>query len=174
VLTDFRLDERTLDFVAEHDVMVTMADTLMGGEAFHQLLDEPLFHGKRVADFGDFTERPSDDERLARALPRLDIAFLSGDQAAIAALQPQTRQLDCVIVVTLGASGSVALKNGDSVFEPALPVPHPVDSTGCGDAFQAAFTVSYLRDEDLGRALRAGAMRAAVVLGHFGATNGSR
>jgi fructoselysine 6-kinase len=51
----------------------------------------------------------------------------------------------------------------------AIQVDNPVDSTGCGDAFQAAFTVNYFRDGIVAAALHQGAIQAARVLNHFGA-----
>ncbi|MCB0080515.1 MAG: hypothetical protein KDE47_06280, partial [Caldilineaceae bacterium] len=75
----------------------------------------------------------------------------------------------CLLVVTLGTGGSVALTAPDHIVQPALAVAKPVDSTGCGDAFQAAFTTSYFRDGDVAAALARGAGQAAQVLQHFGA-----
>jgi len=60
---------------------------------------------------------------------------------------------------------------GQSLQQPAVPVELPVDSTGCGDAFQSAFTVSYWRDHDVRRALRCGAEQAARVIQHLGAVD---
>ena len=54
-------------------------------------------------------------------------------------------------------------------FQAALEVDNLIDTTGCGDAFQAAFTVSYFRDGDIAAALFRGANQAARVLKHFGA-----
>lgn len=45
--------------------------------------------------------------------------------------------------MTLEAKGSVMLINGRSTHHPSIPVANPVDATGCGDAFQAAFMVAY-------------------------------
>jgi fructoselysine 6-kinase len=74
-----------------------------------------------------------------------------------------------VIVVTLGAKGSVGLLNGRSYHQPAIPVNHPLDPTGCGDAFQAAFVVSYWQTGAIEVALQQGAEQAAIVLQHYGA-----
>ncbi|HHT77616.1 MAG TPA: hypothetical protein GXZ67_07025, partial [Clostridiaceae bacterium] len=42
--------------------------------------------------------------------------------------------------LTLGAKGSVAICNGETIVQEALPVQRVVDTTGCGDAFQSGFT----------------------------------
>jgi fructoselysine 6-kinase len=77
-----------------------------------------------------------------------------------------------MLVITHGAEGSTALLNGHRYSEPAVAVPseEQVDTTGCGDAFQAAFVVEYLRRRDIAAALRTGALRAAQVIRHLGAT----
>ncbi len=69
--------------------------------------------------------------------------------------------------------GSCALVRGTRTRVPATPVPlaECVDTTGCGDAFQAAFTVEYLRSHRIETALCAGARRAALVIRHLGATS---
>ncbi|MCA9999486.1 MAG: hypothetical protein KDE56_27170, partial [Anaerolineales bacterium] len=103
------------------------------------------------------------------ALSAVDLAFISGDAATVAAMQPLAATLPGLIVVTLGAAGSVALAKEGKVWQTAVSVPTPVDSTGCGDAFQAAFTVNYFRDGDIAKALAKGAEQAAGVLQHFGA-----
>ena len=103
-------------------------------------------------------------------VPITALAFISGNQATIDFLLPFSRGLDGLIVVTLGAGGSVALVDGTPLFQPAQVVPNPVDSTGCGDAFQAAFTVAYLTTGSVEQALRRGTARAATVLQHYGAT----
>jgi len=72
------------------------------------------------------------------------------------------------VVVTLGAEGSVALLNGEPIYEPSMKVDNVVDSTGCGDAFQAAFTVSYWRDRNIRLALKSGAKQAAKAIQHWG------
>ena len=57
------------------------------------------------------------------------------------------------------------------MMQPAVDVKKIVDTTGCGDAFQAAFTVSYFKDGDIRKALKAAAQQAAKVIQHYGAFN---
>ena len=71
-------------------------------------------------------------------------------------------------MVTMGPDGSFAVKNSKLYFQPALMVSNKIDSTGCGDAFQAAFTNYYFRKKDIYEALFQGAKQAAKVLKHYG------
>ena len=62
-----------------------------------------------------------------------------------------------IIVLTLGAEGSIAFQGDMSYTQKALPANKIIDTTGCGDAFQAAFTSSYFHTKDIRTALLAGA-----------------
>ena len=106
---------------------------------------------------------------MERLSDKLTIAFVSGDQSTVEQLRSLSRKSNCLIVVTLGSEGSIALNNGEPIHQSATIVPDVVDSTGCGDAFQAAFTVSYCTDGNIKKALQCGADQAARVLQHYGA-----
>jgi sugar/nucleoside kinase (ribokinase family) len=62
-----------------------------------------------------------------------------------------------LIVLTLGKSGSMAFHNGRVYNQPALEIEKVIDTTGCGDAFQAAFTAEYYISGDIDAALLCGA-----------------
>jgi fructoselysine 6-kinase len=170
VLLDLRLSESDLVFIGQHDVLAFLYDRSQPESPANRALEALDFDGKRVADFGDWADYAGDYDVLVSALEPLALAFISGNQAAIDFLLPYSRGFDGLIVVTLGADGSVALVDGTPLFWPAQAVPNPVDSTGCGDAFQAAFTVAYLTTGSVEQALRRGTARAATVIQHYGAT----
>jgi len=98
-----------------------------------------------------------DPALLVQSLKAVDIAYFGGTPDMEEPLSCFARDHGALIVLTLGAGGSVAF-HGDEVFrQPALPLDEVVDTTGCGDAFQAGFTDSYSRHRDIPRALLAGA-----------------
>ena len=169
VLADFRLTPEELRFIRQQDVLAVMYDGGQEGGFFHQVMAELDFDGKRVADFGDWAGYGDDHDALIASLTLTDLAFVSGPEAAIDTLRPISTRHDGLIVVTRGAEGSAALVEGVPIFQPARTVPTPVDSTGCGDAFQAAFTTVYFRTGSIEQALREGSDRAAEVLQHYGA-----
>jgi sugar/nucleoside kinase (ribokinase family) len=70
-----------------------------------------------------------------------------------------------LVVLTAGAW---ALTGDRVVHQPTLATA-VVDTTGCGDAFQGAFTVAHFGGVDLAGALRAGARAAAAVAARYGA-----
>jgi fructoselysine 6-kinase len=167
VLKSYQLQPQDIEFIQQQN--------LLASAIFKQL--EPLFFqaikipfdGWRVVDFLDLSDYDNNISIVEKISEQLNIAFVSGDVDLIDRLGPLSRQSKCLFVITLGANGSAALQNGEPIFQPAIKVDHVLDSTGCGDAFQAAFTVSYWNERDLHKALHAGAENAATVLQHYGA-----
>jgi len=169
VLDDFRLSDSDLAFIRHHDILAFLYDYSQPDSLGNRVMVELDFDGRRVADFGDWADYGGDYDGLFSVLETLDVGFISGSRTAVEALLPVSRRCKGLIVVTLGAEGSAALVDGAPLFQSAQPVPAPIDSTGCGDAFQAAFTVAYFRTNSVQQALRRGAAQAATVLQHYGA-----
>jgi len=170
VLLDLRLNESDLAFIRQHDILAFLYDRSQPESPVNRALEALDFDGKRVADFGDWSDYAGDYDDLLAALEPLALAFISGNQETIDFLLPFSHRFDGLIVVTLGADGSVALVDGTTLFQPAQVVPNSVDSTGCGDAFQAAFTVAYFAAGNIRQALHRGTAQAATVIQHYGAT----
>jgi len=168
VLADFRLQAADLHFVQLHNILVSALFHQVEA-LFRQVMQTLPFDGWRVADFLDLSDYDKDIEVVEQLHERLTIAFVSGDPEMVERLRPLSRSTQCLIVVTLGAQGSAALVKGEPHDQPSIAVANVADSTGCGDAFQAAFTVSYWRSGDVRSALECGAQQAARVLQHHGA-----
>ncbi len=173
VLADWTPSAADLAFIHDHDVIVAPYFRQVA-HIFHAAMS--INQGKkgehvwRVADFLDWNESQQNVAALQDAFPWLNIAFVSGNETTVKALQPLVRQHACILVVTLGAAGSVALRGDEVVRQDALAVVKALDTTGCGDAFGAAFTVDYCSHGDLQRALAAGAAQAATIIGQYGAS----
>ncbi len=168
VLEGYSLREADLLFVQRHNLLAA-AMFRQVEPLFRQVMETPALEGWRVADFLDLSDYNNDIGIIEQVNERLTIGFVSGDYELVERLRPLSRAMRCLIVITLGAEGSTALAQGEPFYQPSLKVTNVVDSTGCGDAFQAAFTVSYWRDGDVRRALECGAHQAARVLQHYGA-----
>lgn len=166
VLRHLRLSAPIQRFIGTYEIAVTQFADDYPADLAAQFLQLPR-RVKRVVDFGNWAAGRQRPLALA-TLDALDLAFFSGDATTVAFLEPLARETNCLIVVTLGAAGSVALTAPHPHRQSAIAVDKLVDSTGCGDAFQAAFTVSYFRDGDVAAALGRGAEQAAQVLQHFG------
>jgi fructoselysine 6-kinase len=166
VLEFYSLEETAVHFIQRHNVLVSALFKQIE-PLFRQVMETIPFEGWRVADFLDLADY--DIGIVEQILRQLTIAFLSVDYEMVEQLRPLSRKAGGLIVVTLGKEGSAALRKGEPMFQPAVRPDKVVDTTGCGDAFQAAFTVSYWRNGDLQRALEDGAQWAADVLRHRGA-----
>lgn len=170
VLADYRLDASDLDFIRTFDVVA--APYFRQIEHLFQSAMQAAAGAMRVADLLDGEDLGRDLAGIDVMLDTIDLVFISGDEATAELLLPRSAHTRTLIVVTHGALGSSALCNGRRYVEPAVEVPHQqrVDTTGCGDAFQAAFTVEYFERGAIPDALRSGALRASQVIRHLGAT----
>lgn len=155
----YRVTPEDMAFINGFDlVAITCHDpsfesVIQGKESFRLVVD--------YLDYRDFS-------LMERAINQTDITFISGDDAVVETLQALSRNKEALIVVTLGSKGSVALLKGEAFYQAAEPVKEVVDTTGCGDAFQAAFSLSWFKDFDVKKALKAGSVAASHVLGHRG------
>ena len=109
-----------------------------------------------------------DFDLLQKSLGVVDIAYIGGTVDMVEDISRVAKQNSGIIVLTLGAEGSLAFE-GDRVYtQKALSVSKVIDTTGCGDAFQAAFTASYFNTKDIQASLLAGAelgKKAAMSVG---------
>lgn len=149
VYYDFAPSPADWDFLSTHEVWATHGNCQPYQEALRR--KQP---GQFLAV--DFLHM-LDVDHLRQNLGTIDIAYLGGTPEMAASLAVLAKECPGLIVLTLGAAGSLAFQ-GDQVYtQPALPVEKVVDTTGCGDAFQAACTATYLQTKDIRTALLAGA-----------------
>lgn len=160
VYQDFSLSEADWAFLGQYDILAIPANNLN----FFEALKRKAADQRLVVDFLD----SRDYSLIERSLPFMDIGFISGDWEMIEKLKPVSRKVDTMVVVTLGSEGSVTLLRGETYFQGAIPVRQVVDTTGCGDSYQAAFTVSWFQHRDIRVAMMRGAIAASYVLQHFG------
>lgn len=162
VYETFRLSDDDWDFVNRHDVVAMPCLDPNLAQALERVRGDCRF----VVDF----MHTRDFDTVAANLGHVGIAFFADDREIAADLEPIAARSNVPIVLTMGAEGSLAFWDGEAFFQPALPVGRVVDTTGCGDAYQASFTVSWFHEGDVQQAMVAGAEAAALVLAHFGGT----
>ncbi len=97
-----------------------------------------------------------------------DIAFIAARSDLLSKYRELAFRKKKLIIVTLGAQGSYAYYNGETYFQPAIPVPKVVDTTGCGDAYQAAFALTFYRTRDIQKSMYTGAIAASQILQYWG------
>jgi fructoselysine 6-kinase len=161
VYGEYRLNEADWSFLDGFDLWSTHGNMAQYDEA----LARKRAHTRMVVDFLHLP----DLERMERSCGMVDILYSGGGEALaedLAQLSANTGQL---IILTLGADGSIAF-HGSRVFrQPALPLAKVVDTTGCGDAFQAACTDTFFRNGDVAQSLLAGAEAGRRTASHWGA-----
>lgn len=136
---------------------------------FPELLRRKTQTNSLVIDFLDMR----DYELIERALPSLDILFISGDNEVIEKLLPMSANIKTLMVVTLGADGSAALSRGSIYRTAAVPVSEVVDTTGCGDSYIAAFCADFYRGGTIQSSMAAGSLAASKVLSWRGGVENS-
>ena len=98
----------------------------------------------------------------------LSIAFASAESArAREAAEALLNRGAALAVVTMGVEGSLATDGRQFALVPASPI-MPLDTTGAGDSFIAAFLKAHVLGADMETALRAGAEHARCACLHLG------
>lgn len=161
VYETYRLSESDWEALSEVDLLVTHANHEDFMEALHRKRPEQFM----AVDFLHLLDR----ELLVQSLGAVNIAFFGGTKDMETPLFDIAKTHRALVVLTLGADGSIAFIDGKAIRQAALAIEKVVDTTGCGDAFQAGFTDSYYRHRDVSRALKEGALRGRETAGRLGA-----
>jgi fructoselysine 6-kinase len=157
------LSDATWNFVLSHDIIAV--------PYWDANLDETIKRRTRknlvIVDFMHF-----DDFNIIRNhLQFIDIACMSPKIEHLPDVQRLAIDSKILFIAMLGAEGSKVFFEGKQYFQPALPVPKVIDTTGCGDSYQAGFLHSYFKDRDIPKAMLCGATTALKVLAHYGAVS---
>lgn len=156
----FRMAENDWAYLENFDIWATHANCPFFGVTLErkkrQLLSVDFLHLR-------------DYDLLQKSLTVADIVFFGGTVDMVEDLaQTAKKSPEKIIVLTLGADGSMAFSDGRTYMQDALPLKKVVDTTGCGDAFQAGFTASYYHYQDIPQALLAGAELGRKAATSFG------
>ncbi len=170
VLGDYRIGARERAAIARSDVLMAVVYAQI--EAFFDSVMAAPSPGLRAVDFGDLAGVTGGAAIVERYRDRFHLGFFglgAGDGDLIDALEEQARRHRLLLVVTLGAQGSVALGGERRTACPAVEVAHVVDTTGAGDTFAAGFLREYCASRDVARSLACGAEEAADAVPQVGA-----
>jgi fructoselysine 6-kinase len=156
----FRLSENDWSSLADSDIVAMPA----GDPNLKELLKRRNENQLVVVDFLDYLGI----DFIKEHIDDIDIVFLSGKEEMLGQLEELATQTGTLIVPTLGKKGSVAFYANKKFEQKAMEVDNIVDTTGCGDAFQAAFSIEWFKTKDVQSSLKEGAVAASKVLNFVG------
>lgn len=160
VYETFLLSEDDWEFVSKQDVVAIPGNN----PNFQEMIKRKNPNQLLSVDFLDIENKLV----LEDTVEYTDIAFITATKELLPKYENISKEKGKLIVVTLGAEGSYAFLNGKIYFQEALPIDKVIDTTGCGDAYQAAFALSYYKYKSIPKAMLAGAEAALEVLQVWG------
>lgn len=164
VMKDFKLTEDDIDFLCNHDLVVTGVWGMIESE-LHKIKD------RNIPIAFDFADNP-DQEILNKALPYVDYAFFSNDQKNDEELYEFMKCIKSkgprVIVVTRGEKGSMSY-DGDELAKFGITECEVIDTMGAGDSYIAGFLMGVLEEKSIIECMKKGAMSSSKTLGYYGA-----
>lgn len=113
-------------------------------------------------------DKERDFSRLEEILPYIDYFFISGEESLLPVLKKWSIDYKGVFTATLAEKGSVAYESGTEYKADAVKVSEVIDTTGCGDSYQAGFICSVIKDGQIKEAMEEGSRVAAETLSHIG------
>ena len=173
VIEGYKLDASQQDQVAKSGLIMTV---LFGQvEKFFDsvVMAKKGNEGLLAVDFMDLGDWKKSMVLVEKYLPDIDIGFFGlskvRDGKVIGKIKHLARKMNKILIVTLGADGSIAFVGNKSYIQPAFPVKKVVDTTGAGDAFAAAFLKTFIYEHDIPSALQVGVEYAAKIVSKVGA-----
>jgi sugar/nucleoside kinase (ribokinase family) len=160
VYETFQLSEADWDYISSFDIWSTHAN----GPCYLSALERKSKSQFMSVDFLDL----KDYDLLEKSLRVVDIAYFGGTADMANDLARIAKNNRGILVLTLGAEGSIAFEGDKAYTQKALPMKKVIDTTGCGDAFQSAFTASYVRTKDIQASLLAGAELGRIAASSYG------
>ena len=152
---DFQLTEADWELIAQAD--------LINIAGHNPILPELLKRKKAGQCLSvDFLDKEN-HLYIEPLLEKTDIAFITvrpSDKDFYKALADKTGKL---IVTTMGKYGSMAFYKGEIFQQDAIDFERIIDTTGCGDTYQAAFAYYYLTsNKDIREAMKQGTYWASL------------
>lgn len=167
VYQDFKLTQSDRELLCSADIV----HTSIMCPIFDEILKLKHKAGFKLAV--DFNRRRDFDE-WESFIGDIDFFFISGDDLITPRLEAWSQLHSGIFIATLAERGSIAFHRGKMYSTSAIMVQNIVDTTGCGDSYQAGFIASYYADdsnEDILAAMQEGSRVASQTLGHFGGFN---
>jgi len=156
----YRLSDSDWKFLEDSDIVA-----IPGGDPnLKNLLSRRNKSQLIVVDFLDYLGI----DFIEKQIENIDVVFLSGKKEMFDDLEILSSNTGKMIVATLGEQGSIAFYKNKTYEQKAIEVDEIIDTTGCGDSFQAAFSIEWVKSKDIKKALKSGSRAASKVLSFMG------
>ncbi|MDP3917834.1 MAG: PfkB family carbohydrate kinase [Candidatus Woesebacteria bacterium] len=171
VLKNWKLRKKDIEFIKTQDaVFVPLNDGMKHIFDAIKKIDRVI----KVVDFSQDSEFADFDKKenvITKNAKYFDIIFVGGKKKHQKLIQSLSEKYSKkVFVLTLGKSGSIGFLNKSTINQSAYKINRIVDTTGCGDAFQAGFLASWIKKKNIKTALQSGTKRASSIIKHVGST----
>jgi fructoselysine 6-kinase len=160
VYETFLVSDQDWDYISKQDIVAIPANNPNFQAMLERRTDKQLIS----VDYLDIENRIAMKDTVAFT----DIAFITATVELLDEYKELSNALQKLIVVTLGAKGSYAFYKQKVYHQPAIQVDKVVDTTGCGDAYQAAFALTYCKTKDIQVSMIAGAKSASLIVQSWG------
>lgn len=164
VLSDFKLTENDIDFLSNHDLVVSG----LWGKVENELYK---IKNNGVPIAFDFATK-FDDPVVNIAIPNVDYAFFACDEDESEALRSFMKEMHSngpkLVVVTLGERGSICY-DGIDFYKYGIKECNVVDTMGAGDSYIAGFLRGIMMGKEIEECMKLGAENSSVTLQYKGA-----
>lgn len=164
VMADFKLTNEDIDFICEHDLVVSGIWGMVESELYK-------FKERNVPVAFDFADK-REHEITKKVMPYVDYAFFSCDDKNSEELYEFMRRIKSmgpkIVVVTRGEKGSIAY-DGQRFTEYGIIKCKVVDSMGAGDSYIAGFLLGIAEGKSIAESMIKGAKSSSETISYFGA-----
>lgn len=149
-------------------------ELILNSDVVHTTVTCPAFrHTVELKKRGSFSfsvdfDNTRDFDSFEDCFAYIDFAFMSGNEEVCQKARELSQKFGGIFTVTLAENGSRSYFHGNEYECAAEKVGEVVDTTGCGDNFQAGFAIDFVKNRDISSALKAGSKSAARVIGIYG------
>jgi len=172
VLNNWKLTHQDLDFIKKHDAIFVPLSH--GMEHIFESIKNLKTYAIKAVDFSLNYEKADFDKKencIMRYAKYFDIIFIGATTKQTSMITHLSQQYpNKIFILTLGSKGSVAWYKGKQYEQPAKKVTKIIDTTGCGDAFQGTFIVTFIQTNDIQKSLKRASNKASSILKHIGST----
>lgn len=164
VLADFKLTDEDVDFLCEHDLVITGIWGMIED-------DLPRIRQRGVPIAFDFSDQP-EHPIVDKAIGHVNYAFFSDDQGDTPQLRAFMEKMQArgpeLVVVTMGDQGSICY-DGSKFYKFGILPCKVVDTMGAGDSYIAGFLLARMNGCGIEECMEKGAQSSCVTLGYQGA-----